>query len=62
MMNAIRRIATGALALVGLSLLAAGTSWSAPSGAPIRIGCSMALTGPLATSAIVHQIVGQIYV
>ena len=62
MMNAIRRIATGALALVGLSLLAAGTSWSAPSGTPIRIGSTLALTGPLASTALVHQIVGQIYV
>ncbi len=62
MMTAVRRIAKGALALVGLSLLAAGTSWSAPSGTPIRIGSTLALTGPLASTALVHQIVGQIYV
>jgi ABC-type branched-subunit amino acid transport system substrate-binding protein len=33
-----------------------------PSGAPIRIGSTLALTGPLSATAQVHKIVGEIYV
>jgi branched-chain amino acid transport system substrate-binding protein len=33
-----------------------------PSGQPIRIGSTLALTGPLAATGIVHKIVGEIYV
>jgi len=35
---------------------------AAPSGPPIRIGGSLALTGPLASQGIVHKLVGEIYV
>ncbi len=34
----------------------------APSGAPIRIGSTLALTGPLSATAQVHKIVGEIYI
>ena len=34
----------------------------APSGPPIRIGSTLALTGPLSATAQVHKIVGEIYV
>ncbi|MEK7879622.1 MAG: ABC transporter substrate-binding protein, partial [candidate division NC10 bacterium] len=37
-------------------------SGAAPSGPPIRIGGTLALTGPLAATAIIHKIVGEIYV
>ena len=47
-----------ALALVGTALPAA----AAPSGAPIRIGSTLALTGPLAPTALIHKIAGEIYV
>ena len=47
-----------ALALVG-SALPAG---AAPSGPPIRIGSTLALTGPLAPTALIHKIAGEIYV
>jgi branched-chain amino acid transport system substrate-binding protein len=33
-----------------------------PAGAPIRIGSTLALTGPLSATAIVHKITGEIYV
>ncbi len=33
-----------------------------PSGEPIRIGSTLALTGPLAATAMVHKIVGEYYV
>ena len=33
-----------------------------PSGAPVRIGSTLALTGPLSATAQVHKLVGEIYV
>ena len=39
-----------------------GSASAAPSGPPIRIGSTLALTGPLASTALVHQLVGEIYV
>jgi branched-chain amino acid transport system substrate-binding protein len=56
-----RQLARGAL--VGLVLLAfAGLAVAAPSGPPIRIGGTLALTGPLAPTALLHKIAGEIYV
>jgi branched-chain amino acid transport system substrate-binding protein len=44
----------------------AGTAFARPAfaqaGAPIRIGQSLSLTGPLAQTGLVHQIVGEIFV
>jgi branched-chain amino acid transport system substrate-binding protein len=40
----------------------AGTVGAAPSGPPIRIGGTLALTGPLAPTALLHKIAGEIYV
>jgi ABC-type branched-subunit amino acid transport system substrate-binding protein len=51
-------LATGALAVAG----AGGALAQTPSGAPIRIGSTLALTGPLSATAQVHKIVGEIYV
>ena len=49
--------------LVGLLVLAlAAPAWAAPSGPPIRIGSTLALTGPLAPTALLHKIAGEIYV
>jgi ABC-type branched-subunit amino acid transport system substrate-binding protein len=49
--------------VAGLVLLAlAGTAGAAPSGPPIRIGGTLALTGPLAPTALLHKIAGEIYV
>src|SRR5262245_35046135 len=53
----------GLLAVLLLALVAApGAGVAAPSGPPIRVGGSLALTGPLAATALVHKIVGEIYV
>ncbi len=52
-----RRTAVGA-AVATLSGLAFGQSTSGP----IRIGSTLALTGPLAATAQVHKLVGEIYV
>src|SRR5262245_14196835 len=49
------------LAIVVASLLAT-PSEAAPAGQPIRIGGTLALTGPLAPTALIHKIAGEIYV
>ena len=46
---------------LALSLAVAGGVASAQQG-PIRIGSTLALTGPLAATALVHKTVGEIYV
>ena len=51
----------GALGLIGLCLLA-GNALAQPAGQPIRIGGTLALTGPLSATAQIHRIVGEIYV
>jgi branched-chain amino acid transport system substrate-binding protein len=56
-----RRLRSLAVALlVGLIIPIAGHA--APSGPPVRVGSSLALTGPLAATALVHKITGEIYV
>jgi len=53
----------GLLAVLLLAQVTApGAGLAAPSGPPIRVGGSLALTGPLAATALVHKIVGEIYV
>src|SRR5216110_2164170 len=56
---AIRSILAGALFALAL---AAQSALAATSGPPVRIGSTLALTGPLASTALVHKIVGEIYV
>src|SRR3989441_53910 len=46
--------------VLGVGLIASGAA--APSGPPVRIGGTLALKGPLAATALVHKIVGEIYV
>jgi len=52
---------TGALAAVVLLALAL-CAIAAPAGPPIRIGGTLALTGPLAATALLHKITAEIYV
>jgi ABC-type branched-subunit amino acid transport system substrate-binding protein len=53
----------GSLAVVLLILsIAPAPAQAAPSGPPVRVGGSLALTGPLAATAIIHKITGEIYV
>ena len=53
-----------ALPLVSLLLLllAVPPLSAAPSGPPIRIGSTLALTGPLGSNGIVHKIAGEIFI
>lgn len=48
------------LGLGGLALT--GSVRGQPKGNPIRVGCSLALTGPLAATTLVHRVVGEIMV
>jgi hypothetical protein len=50
----------GLVALVLVSFLT--TAEAAPTGTPIRIGGTLALTGPLAPTALLHKLAGEIYV
>jgi branched-chain amino acid transport system substrate-binding protein len=56
------RAVAGIAALFGALAFAGGAASAAPSGQPVRIGSTLALTGPLASTGMVHQIVGDIYV
>ena len=53
-----RRGAIAALALLAVTT----TGVAAPQGPPIRIGGTLALTGPLAPTALIHKLAGEIYV
>ena len=56
-----RRLVVFALGACGVILWTA-LSGAAPSGTPVRIGGTLALTGPLASQAIIHKIVADLYV
>ena len=51
-------------ALLGavLAVALAVSAVAAPSGPPIRIGGTLALTGPLAATALLHKITAEIYI
>jgi branched-chain amino acid transport system substrate-binding protein len=51
-----------AVALTALALALPPAGAAAPAGPPVRIGSTLALTGPLAATALVHKITGEIYV
>ncbi len=53
-----RRAAVGAIALAAAGFALA----QQPTGQPVRIGSTLALTGPLAATAQIHKLVGEIYV
>lgn len=45
-----------------VTIFALPVSAQAPSSVPVRVGSTLALTGPLATTALTHKLVGEIYV
>src|SRR5262249_44721748 len=59
--RATRRAVLGGIAGT-LGLAAIQPLRAAPSGQPIRVGSTLALTGPLAPTSLIHQAVGEIYV
>ncbi len=63
MMTRLHQTRRLAVPLAGLLLLAlVASTGAAPTGPPIRIGSTLALTGPLAQTALLHKIAGDIYV
>ena len=58
----VRRIARALAAAFGISLFAVASALAQGTQAPIRIGSTLALTGPLAATSLVHKVVGEIYV
>ena len=57
----LRRLVAG-LVFGVISLTLSGVSAAAPTGQPVRIGSTLALTGPLAATSLIHKIVGEIYI
>jgi ABC-type branched-subunit amino acid transport system substrate-binding protein len=58
-----RKISRLAVALAAVLVVASAVgALAAPSGPPIRIGGTLALTGPLAATALLHKITAEIYV
>jgi ABC-type branched-subunit amino acid transport system substrate-binding protein len=60
-MTIVRRV-VAAVTAFGCALGLVASAAAQPTGTPIRIGSTLALTGPLASTGIVHQLVGDIYV
>jgi ABC-type branched-subunit amino acid transport system substrate-binding protein len=56
-----KRVALTALAVMSMLAFALAPA-SAQQARPIRIGSTLALTGPLASTATIHKLVGEIYV
>src|ERR1700750_2584685 len=59
---AIRRALARIAAVRGPLAIAGGAAVAATSGPLVKLGSTLARTGPLASTGIVHQIVGDIYV
>jgi branched-chain amino acid transport system substrate-binding protein len=56
------QFAAGIAALAATFVVGMSPALAAAGDPPIRIGSTLALTGPLAATALVHQLVGEIYV
>ena len=53
----------GLLAMSAMAALGLGTAaQAAPSGTPVKVGGTLALTGPLSATALIHKLVGEIYI
>ena len=54
--------ALAALGVPGLAGITGPAHAQAPAGVPIKIGGTLALTGPLSATAMIHKLVGEMYV
>jgi branched-chain amino acid transport system substrate-binding protein len=61
-MSIVQRIVRGIAAAFCISLLTVSGAFAQGAQPPIRIGSTLALTGPLAATSLVHKVVGEIYV
>ena len=57
-----RSFVTAAGAIASGALWSTGASAQTPSGTPIRVGGTLALTGPLSATGLVHKFTGEIFV
>src|ERR1019366_3494220 len=57
-----QRLGRWAGAAICALLAATSGAWGQGAQPPIRIGSTLALTGPLAATSVVHKVVGEIYV
>ena len=55
-------ILTASAALLSLGLAMQPAAAAAPTGQPIKVGSTLALTGPLSATAMIHKLTGEIYV
>ncbi len=62
MMIRMRRFTRGGGLVAFLVLAFAASAVAAPAGQPIRIGGTLALTGPLGPTALLHKLAGEMYV
>jgi branched-chain amino acid transport system substrate-binding protein len=62
MMTHLRSLGGRGVLATLLLVAVTATSMAAPAGPPIRIGGTLALTGPLAPTALLHKIAGELYV
>ena len=58
-MGIARGVTARLLALLAGCIVVASTAIGATSGPPVKIGSTLALTGPLAATGQVHKIVGE---
>jgi len=61
-MNMDRRSFVAAAGALGAGALWNSQAGAQPSGAPIKVGGTLALTGPLSSTGLVHKLTGEIYV
>ncbi|MGO4392955.1 amino acid ABC transporter substrate-binding protein [Variovorax sp. M-6] len=61
-MNMDRRSFVAAAGALGASTLWSSGAGAQPGGTPIRVGGTLALTGPLSSTGMVHKLTGEIYV
>ena len=61
-MKFFKRLLSAVVATSAVAIFALPAGAQAPSAVPVRVGSTLALTGPLATTALTHKLVGEIYV
>ena len=61
-MTILKHLTTATLSAVTSIVMTMAPAAAQPTGQPVRIGSTLALTGPLSATALIHKIVGEIYV
>ncbi len=61
-MRLFKRLLSALVAASTVAMVALPAGAQAPSAAPLKVGSTLALTGPLSSTALTHKLVGEIYV